>query len=837
MNQNKSYVTDCIDMVYETASLGYQFLTKGTTASSKPPPSIQMMCDVLHETVELIHSASVENSLDAILSHIVSSGLLQLLSHFTHHPLLYTPDGTAGASLQQSFVNVRLAAAGCLESLFAHSGASSSGVAQWFTDQVSGLHIIVHMMNQVTSANTYEAVRLGLSRAVFSFVCDSPHAQGIASRDYLQQLMNALLLEPSSQVKNVIASILREIAVSHANCFADPKHVSSLQKMFQLDPSEDVRSLCGEILNLVIVCAVDCASIVPSLTQAVADRVSADESVQVQTVAARLAATLSSLAYERHMWNYFEVAIDRNLHRALAGNLQHRTSASACVAQAFRFLIQYCPYRLRIGASLLSHFPSLSTLLKCCMDLSAPGGLDVAQKVLCIELGIALSIIMAQSANYRQHLQRELHAVPLWGSTLKTSLVSFLNAASLDYFDGIDLVDVTGLRLNAVANVEWGDNDRPHRASIRNIFISQERRMREHRLDEPQIEASLLEPELRRKMRLTFVILTFAVHLTFQSPDAGNEEDKGGATPAATMRMSAAHGTPTGYSSFGATAVPHPESTSMPTAVKQPKFPNPHSPQQSHRRQSMTVTQKERQEMAFAYDRFDSAFQLTLQFAQYYSKHKQSKPNYEPTNDGFVVRSKKLKNPWGPIVTRETHKSWTVKDLKEGDLFYFAVPFDQLRATSMNAIVEKARRHLVHVKKELVTTPHAAKGRRWFLYDEVNNVMPAIVDTLLELTRLVSDHGGDNVRFPLFLFREKEMHLGERAIHSGNLVEVVDQVHYYFSQNPSEVLGVSASFVQHIEDRMKKLRQRTAANGGLSPVASDDDDENPGHGGISSDSD
>lgn len=251
------------------------------------------------------------------------------------------------------------------------------------------------------------------------------------------------------------------------------------------------------------------------------------------------------------------------------------------------------------------------------------------------------------------------------------------------------------------------------------------------------------------------------------------------------------------------------------------------------------LSPQEREAMILAYDKFDSGFKLILDLAQFYGRKQRQEAQYAPTPDGFVVRQERLRNPWGPVVKKESLKSWIVGDVKEADLFYFSLPFDELAVEPVKILIEKAKRHTALVKKHMITTPQTAKGRRWFLYDMLHNVMPRVMETLQELLQLVRDHGGDNVRFPLFLFREKEMHLGERAIHSGNLLQVVDQVKYYMAQNPNELVGVSASYVQHIQERMTKLRQqRFAGDEQLSPAQSDDDDAaGYGHGGISSESD
>jgi hypothetical protein len=271
-----------------------------------------------------------------------------------------------------------------------------------------------------------------------------------------------------------------------------------------------------------------------------------------------------------------------------------------------------------------------------------------------------------------------------------------------------------------------------------------------------------------------------------------------------------------------------------------PKFPTPRAASRgmnaASTRHRDPVTPAERQQVAFAYDRFDSAFKLTRQLSRYYAQTEQRQPKYEATPDGFVVRQQQLRNPWGPVVKKQQVKSWSVKDMKEGDLFYFAVPFDELSRAAIECVLERTRRHTAALKRAFVTTPQTAKGRRWLIYDLMHHVIPGTEAALQKIHSLLGDYGDENVRFPVFLFREKEMHLGERALHCGNVMEIVDQVDFYFKQHPAELFGApdDAHAIQKLEERLRELASTGADPG---PIGGDDeDDDGAGHGALSSDS-
>lgn len=291
------------------------------------------------------------------------------------------------------------------------------------------------------------------------------------------------------------------------------------------------------------------------------------------------------------------------------------------------------------------------------------------------------------------------------------------------------------------------------------------------------------------------------------------------------------------------------------------------------------LTPAQREAMAVSFDKFNAAFALTVQFSQFFQGRSsnsraegEASPTvtYRRTDDALVVRTQRLKNPWATVLPVEdsssvhTQRAWTVQDVQFGDLFYFAVPFDQVSESSVELVLQRAQRHLTTIRKAIVTTPQIQKSRRWLLHDLLHHVLPQTIAVLEHLRQLCRSHGEDGVRFPVFLFREREMHLGVRALHPGNLVDVVQQVDFYFSQHPEELVGIDSSqTMQALQQRVQQLmaegpssplmmseagggagaRMMTATTGQGTAAAAEDDDwlttavGEYGHGGISSESD
>ncbi|KAH9599771.1 hypothetical protein LSM04_005172 [Trypanosoma melophagium] len=246
-----------------------------------------------------------------------------------------------------------------------------------------------------------------------------------------------------------------------------------------------------------------------------------------------------------------------------------------------------------------------------------------------------------------------------------------------------------------------------------------------------------------------------------------------------------------------------------------------------------TTTNDEIEAMAIAYDKFNSSMSLVLKYTQHYK-------------DEYLVHTSRLKNPWHTIVENQRHKIWQVSDLKVGDLFYFSLPFDDIGTDLSDALVYNARKRIVYVKRELLTAQQSNKGRRWFLYDMLGNIMPNVMIHLEDPKTFLQNYGGDGIRFPIFLFREKELHFGERALHPGNVVEVIDQIRFYISQNVEKSIGIDGARLLQLTQQLDDIEKGVNVNSlfdAYSPsvplfaVCEDEDDAGGyGHGTSSSDS-
>lgn len=228
------------------------------------------------------------------------------------------------------------------------------------------------------------------------------------------------------------------------------------------------------------------------------------------------------------------------------------------------------------------------------------------------------------------------------------------------------------------------------------------------------------------------------------------------------------------------------------------------------------------------YTKFDHALKLAMQFAQYFrgagsgggaaTSSVQAIATFETNGNGFARRvpqsqttaSSSHQDPSSslgpgslPPPSSSQQRSWSVDQLKEGDLFFFSLQILDVSHHSLEQVRARAIRHLNVIKKAFVVTPQAAKSRRWFLFDMATHILPGIIHVISQLIELFVLHGDETAKFPIVLFREQALRDEEgdhgngaassSELHAGNLLEVLDQVRFYFSNvtkaNPTIAAG------------------------------------------------
>ncbi|KEG11929.1 hypothetical protein DQ04_02141070 [Trypanosoma grayi] len=117
---------------------------------------------------------------------------------------------------------------------------------------------------------------------------------------------------------------------------------------------------------------------------------------------------------------------------------------------------------------------------------------------------------------------------------------------------------------------------------------------------------------------------------------------------------------------------------------------------------------------------------------------------------------RQLHGPNG-VVTQKLHRSlqstWNMADVLSGELYSFFLPFCELTLERVEGEALAVERLTRDLSRKLVTTPTAQRGRRWFLTDMVNNILPKTELLIRDLADMLQRHGHDSVVYQLGLIR------------------------------------------------------------------------------------
>ncbi|KEG07180.1 putative casein kinase II, alpha chain [Trypanosoma grayi] len=195
------------------------------------------------------------------------------------------------------------------------------------------------------------------------------------------------------------------------------------------------------------------------------------------------------------------------------------------------------------------------------------GSSDGAALMLAVELAILLGLCLSQDPRARQLLASEFSHHNEDAQQVRRALISNLNLVSLSYLGSSSnssstdasevfrIVDATGALMNGLHAVTWDTPDHPSRPSVHTLFAAQEQRWNtgeqppstagEHSSggssnnesdknnNDPgksgrkersgsgilgeEMYASLAVSEQQRHQRLTFIVLSYAIHHTFRA--------------------------------------------------------------------------------------------------------------------------------------------------------------------------------------------------------------------------------------------------------------------------------------------------------------------------------
>ena len=876
MSGVQAIVVESVQMIQENISAAFAFFHKGQVIPGREAMATVTNVISVFESLRVIvkqeetHGAQ---ALDGLLQMILhDENLLPGIVQFVSHPLLYVNEDVASSEVQGTFANLRIGALRTLEQFFVSGNALGlHNTLSLLSGFLSDLQLHESLVAALSASNSLEIFRAAVGEFLFSMSSTRAGLVSLIKANIHRALLALNPQEPSTNVRNFYTSILREVANGQANALADEQALETLLKIYIEDSSPDARVLAAETIVSISQYLEDAPGVDPLLTsfdvataQAIHDRFQNEQDIAVIAASVRLFERLLTRHAQvngiRHYVNrnaFFEYNVTNKIERLLVGFLHRRDFTSdlaVASCRALRLFIQLSPTDYQLGGQLLANFNALSGLLKATLD-AFTGNATSPSPGFKMELGLIFSLLCSQNPAYREKINREVMSYPEWANTLKGAVLSFLNSTPFELFHGIDVVDSSKVTLNDTEKVIF-ENDKPDRNSVMQIFSHQEERF-QHGGSRQYAPASDANPRdhmnQKRRLKLTFNVLSYAVHLAFgeRNPHIEMPTSKGMASYGATftartdpsydyyrgpqpevpvepfdLPVKSIHNELSRTGLRGASVNTSRAGTGIYHADPgRPRFPTLTSKPEkvfisaSSRDVAAGLTAKEQRELGEAYVKHENAFKLATEFAQHYKENVISdelaevassgvqQSVYVSTKDGLVVR--KPSKASAKIAKRQTTNArfWSAKDLEYDDLFMFDIHFDFLNVAKAESALDKAYRHMSLLKKA-ATNPNNTPARLILLDDLLQNVMPHLVDALETLVGLIKNYGEGNVRFAIFMFRENEMHLGEREIHAGNVVSIVDQVDFFFRQDPAAILGhkdVSEAEQEVFTEKIKQL--------------------------------
>ncbi|KAG2377974.1 hypothetical protein C9374_008596 [Naegleria lovaniensis] len=337
----------------------------------------------------------------------------------------------------------------------------------------------------VGNAIENEELRLAVAECLFFFVVRNEVGRlAVLIQRGIPRFLKCLEQEPNQLIRCYCCAILREFSSSFPEEMLKDNAIQVCVKVLNADPSLEVRALCAELLEVLFKTEPKAFQFVsvPTLCKVLNDRLQKETSRDVLEATCKLLETLftSNLAGSNDpVLLVHEEFIQKGYWKSFIRVLKQCSPRPASLAtRAFRYLLQFAPSDQRLAREVVSHFQSLSILLKACLESTKTNeqkqlsSTNVANKLLKVELSIIMALLFVQSPFSRNQIHNELKAFPLWMSTLRGALLKHLGFAEMDYFSDLKIIDENGR--NVIAAFAAKSSLQLNSDILKEIFEAQE---------------------------------------------------------------------------------------------------------------------------------------------------------------------------------------------------------------------------------------------------------------------------------------------------------------------------------------------------------------------------
>eukprot|EP01064_Diplonema_japonicum_P035525 TRINITY_DN7739_c0_g2_i1.p1 TRINITY_DN7739_c0_g2~~TRINITY_DN7739_c0_g2_i1.p1 ORF type:complete len:896 (+),score=193.92 TRINITY_DN7739_c0_g2_i1:70-2757(+) len=875
-NINSAQPADGLCDVVQWMTAGLPVFT-GQAAPDASSLTIEVISDLITIAMAVLHKEHSQDRLKVLL-HPEKPGFLRALVKYIVARIAHAPSIVGKDEQQNAITGLRVLILRSLAKIIAltsfdhlpQDGRILNNCGNMVIDEFVSMHLD-NVLIQISggAAHVHEEIKVASAECLFVFTLRNNNGRAAVAEnpEGMLKLLDIVVQEPSPMVRNYIAACIRELTNTHPRQVEEAGLPSLAAKIIGTDNSADVRVLVIESLE-VLYKTNPSARIHPGLGEVIVNLLSKGETSEVSDAACRIIDTL--VAVESEMVAAALAAtpqlplsqlpcrftlrfVDCQGGEALVNTIVTQTSlrAVALASRALRRLVQHAYWKIGVGRRIVTS--SLAEILGVVKEGEACANANDLIAVSLVELAIGVSLMFAQSSETRSFAQHRLSEHPQWMAAARTALMNLLDKAAPEYFTDLIVADaMSGQRLNVLDGVEWDEQGWPTMESVQRSLNGTQT----IGIMPLSLQYSMPDVQDLKMCRFTQVLLRYTAHLALSdhparsaslpSSESQSPEQKhmprlnsisvpppppwNGRNVAAdviTPRRGQAP-PPRPVSAPAAAHVPPYLSYSHPTHAVAPKkkvplgFTNPRSQSRSRSR-SRSRSQSSPPAEDIPPEKF-AAHDASLKLAIKYSRHFSSVIGRQKNEAKAIPRWHPVStntNPWKQPSKKQSslRKAWTVEDLRAGDLFMFAIPYERLSVQAIENVLHGTKKHQDELKKAFLVTPHRDKGRRWCLFDMLNMVVPHVQDVLIKLARLVIAIGEKDAHVPIFMLREKDISRGEDTVHPGNICEITDQLTYYCTVHQRQ-----ADDVADIVSKMQTLaREDPEAYGDISSSSSSSD--------------
>ena len=678
-----------------------------------------------------------------------------------------------------------------------------------------------------------ERMRLIISECLFFFICKNEIARlAVIFQQGHVVMMELMSLEPSPFVRSYYSALIRELSITFPEDLIKEHCLNHCTAMLSNDIAEDVRALSAETMDILIKADSSVLKNIPSseICKVLFTKLNSETSTEVLQTCCTLMETIFGFDekmrfhkefLKNHYWTCF-IRIVKSCSIKLA------VKALKC----FRLFIQATD-RKSFSQVLVQKFEIVQQIMKTLLDYSeleikteetpkktvsrkklietpkqkpTPNTKRKADKTTTslfkLELTMVFIILISQSTVIHKRVIEELAT----NTSIVDNLIQTLShngnlVEDISYISDLVITDEEGHILTGEEQESDSEDEDFHsnkllgkkKLDILNQIISQINETFEVvKKKQPQKKTPRITPRKTPVIQRTGDRAPVTTppstpsHIAYDSSE--DEPEYETTTVPAVLPITILHPQDgedfrPGYFGAPTNNIPVGDLPDRGTSVglKRPGAPQTYEEIELHKQLTLCRVFSlwyESKEMRYQKEEQQDRFITTFQLAKL-GKHS---PAFVPVNSPKEPRSNKGTHLYHQKLPyhykhspQKLTRIWSDEDVKPLDLFLFEIPIDDVNEKNLNFVIEKLKKHQKGIAKDFVVAPQGnnARGRKVFLLDLKQNILPKIEMAFLQLLLLGKETSFNNVKINFNMWKRVNVR-SDVGINHENLLEIIE---------------------------------------------------------------